>query len=56
MNFRFGLRAAYRGANPVSELQAYLRGAQQIDHNAHAIRGTSIKPVRPPENPDTHSF
>lgn len=35
------------------ELNAYLRSAQSIVHLAHADRGTSIKPVRPPENPDT---
>jgi hypothetical protein len=35
------------------ELKAYLRSAQSIIHLAYADRGTSIKPVRPPENPDT---
>jgi hypothetical protein len=38
---------------PKPELPAHLRGAQSSIHNAHAIRDSSIKPVRPPENPDT---
>ena len=37
---------------PKPELPAHLRTAQSIIHNAHAIRGTSIKPLRPPKNPD----
>jgi hypothetical protein len=36
---------------PKPELPAYLRGAQSIIHLARAIRGTSIKPDRPPGNP-----
>ena len=38
------------------ELKAYLRSAQSIVHLAHADRGTSIKPVRPPENPDSQKI
>ena len=56
MLVRLGHRAACGGDDHIPELQAYLRGAQLVDHDAHVIRGTSIKPVRSPEYPDIHLF
>lgn len=48
-----GTELPVRVQTPKSELPAHLRGAQSIIRIAHAMRGTSIKPVRPPKNPDT---